>query len=178
MTTQHLSPGDIVDYLHHELDAEADARALAHLEHCPSCAAEYEAQAHLNDALRVYARASERELPQGVVHRIWDAVERENARPGLAALVRALLRPAVAFPAAAALALALAIVIGFAIIPHATAPTIDAAYYLDDHAALTGTVPFGDRAVLPSTLEHAATQTTAKTIASTTGGSIGVYAMR
>lgn len=175
MTHEHLSHDEIIDYLHHELAPGDDARMLAHLETCAACGAAYEAEARLSDALRGYARASERDLPQGVVHRIWDAVEREATAPSLGERIAAWLRPAILAPAA--LALVAVIAIGFALRSHGSGPTIEAAYYLNDHAALTGTVPFGEGSVLPTTLEQSAASDL-QTVATTSGRTVSIYAYR
>ncbi len=175
MNTHHLSPDEIVDYLRRELAPDADARALAHLESCASCTAAYDAEARLSDALRHYARANERELPQGVVHAIRDAIERDAQAPSFAQRVAAWFRPVILAPTVAALAIAVAAAIWLR--PHAALPTIDAAYYIDDHAALTSTVPFNEGMALPSVLEHESAAAPARTVA-TTGGTIAVYASR
>lgn len=152
----HITTELLNDYLHRELPPEQDGAVLAHLHACHACTQAYEEQARLSETLRAYARASERELPQGVVNRIWDQIERENLRPTFAERLAAFWRPAVAVPVAALLVVGA--FFGYTTL-HPTAPvtTIDASYYLQDHAALTGTVPFSEGSVVPSSLRADAT---------------------
>jgi predicted anti-sigma-YlaC factor YlaD len=153
MNQQHFDNEQLVDYLHRELDPAQDAAILAHLETCAECRARYEAEARLSEVLRGHARASERDLPQGVVARIWDAVDRDAVRPNPWERFAALLRPIVAVPAAAVLVVAA--YFGLTTLHNGPAPTtIDAAFYLDDHAALNSTLPFSEGAPLPATLER------------------------
>ncbi len=151
MKQEHTTIEDIIDYLHRELSPEADAAMLGHLASCPQCAAMYEEQARISESLRAYGRATERELPQGVVARIWDAVDAQQTRPTFADRVAALFRPATAIPAAAVLVAAA--FFGYSATHHAVSvTTIDAAYYLRDHASLNSTMPFGTGVVDPSSL--------------------------
>lgn len=145
MNQQHVTPEQIVDYLHRELAPEADAALLVHLESCAACAALFDQQARLSEALRTYARESERELPQGVVARIWDAVERDQAAPTFAQRLALVFRPVYAVPIAAVLVIGA--FFGYTATHHAVpVTTIDAAVYLRDHASLNSTMPFGDGA--------------------------------
>lgn len=152
----HITTELLNDYLHRELAPQQDASLLAHLHECAACTQAYEEQARLSEALKAYARMSERELPQGVVNRIWDQIERENTRPSFAQRLAALWRPAVAVPAAAVIVVGA--FFGYAAL-HQSAPvtTIDASYYLQDHAALTGTVPFSEGSIVPAGLRSGAT---------------------
>lgn len=152
MNKQHLTNEQLIDYLHREASPAADASILAHLESCAECSAHYEAEAKLSEVLRGYAVESERELPQGVVARIWDAVDRAEAPMSIWQRLSASIRPAVAVPVAAMLLVATY----FGLTTHRTdaAPTIGAAYYLDDHAALNSTVPLSEGAAIPASLEH------------------------
>lgn len=153
---EHPDLGTLVDYLHRELPPGSDAALLAHLESCRPCAAAYEEQARIGEALRAQARAAERDLPQGVVASIWSAVEREGAAPeSWWERLGAAFRPVVAVP----LLVALAIAFFYFGVPAlhggtAVARTVDAAYLLDDHAALSSTVPFSESAVVPAALER------------------------
>jgi len=151
MNQYHPTTEDIIDYLHRELTPEADAALLVHLEACTSCRARYEEQAQLSESLRVYARESERELPQGVVARIWDAIESEQAQPSFMQRLAALWRPAIAIPVAAVLVLGAFFGYNAA---HRTPAltTIDAAIYLRDHASLNSTMPFGEGSTEPASL--------------------------
>ena len=152
MKHKHTTIEEIIDYLHRELSPEADAAMLGHLSSCPQCAAMYEEQARISESLRAYARATERELPQGVVARIWDAVEAQEMRPTFAQRIAAAFRRPIAIPIAALLVVA-AFFFGYSA-THRAAPvtTIDAAYYLRDHASLNSTMPFGTGVVDPSSL--------------------------
>ena len=146
--TNHLTQEQLIDYLHGELPAGDDAYALFHLEACPACRAEYQIQAALTESIRAYARATERELPGAVRGAIWNAIDAQ--RPSLADRLRRLLRPATGF-AAAAVAGAV-IFVGYGTIAHRSPTAIDAIYYLDDHAALTNTVPFHEGSAVPTSL--------------------------
>lgn len=153
MNNEHLDINALIDYLHRELDPGEDATVMQHIGTCAQCSAAYNEQAQLSESLRAYARATERELPAGVIARVRDAVEKEHAAPTLAGRLSAWLRPAIAVPAAALLALALYFGVIAPRVP-ATTAIIDAAYYLDDHAALTNTVPFSEGNVVPASLEN------------------------
>lgn len=152
MNQQHLTNEQLIDYLHREATPAADANALAHLESCAECRSHYEAEAQLSEVLRGYARDTERELPQGVVARIWDAVDRAETPVPFWERLTAFVRPAVAVPVAAMLLVATY----FGLTTHRTdaAPAINAAYYFDDHAALNTTVPLSEGAAIPASLEH------------------------
>jgi anti-sigma factor RsiW len=153
---EHPDLGTLVDYLHRELPPGSDAALLTHLESCRPCAAAYEEQARIGEALRSQARASERELPPGVVASIWSAVEREGAgQESWWERLVAAFRPVVAVPLLVALAIAF-FVFGVPAMHGGTAVarTVDAGYLLDDHAALSSTVPFSESAVVPASLEQ------------------------
>lgn len=151
MNTQHPSIDTLIDYIHHELAPAEDARILAHLETCEACRAAYEAEARVGEMLRVHALETERELPQGVVATIWDRVEHERSAPSFGERVRTLFRPAFAIPVG--LAAAAALVIGLSVShQQPDAPVIDAAFYLNDHASMSNTVPFNEGNVVPSGL--------------------------
>jgi anti-sigma factor RsiW len=166
MNTSHVPIESLIDYLHHELAPGDDAVVMAHVATCSDCHALYDEQTHLNDALRVYGAATERELPAGVVARIWDAVETERSAPTMMQSLAAWFRPMVALPIAAVLALALYVGIAHPKFP-GTVAVIDAAYYIDDHAALTGTVPFSEGNVVPPSLENDETGSDQHWVAST-----------
>jgi predicted anti-sigma-YlaC factor YlaD len=147
---QHPTQEQLIDYLHGELSPGADASLLLHLDGCTGCRADYEAQARLSEDLRAFARSEERDLPVQIRPLIWAAIESGSRPPSWADRLAMLLRPAIALPAAAAIAIAA--FAGYAVsLPHA-GTTIDAAYYLDDHAALTSAVPFGEGNPVPSSL--------------------------
>lgn len=150
---EHIDSETLIDYLHRELASERDAAVLAHLSTCGACAAAHETEARLSERLRTDARATERELPPRIVARVRSVIEIET-RPSWWYQMSQAFRPAVALPTAAVLVLAT--VLGFsALHPRmAQAPSIAAAYYLDDHAALsTSTLPFSQTAVVPEALE-------------------------
>jgi len=148
----HVTEEQLIDYLHGELAPGADAALLLHLDQCVPCRAEYAAQARLTESLRAYARATERDLPLGFEARVLAAAESSSA-PRSTWDWRTWLRPAFAIPVGAALAIALyAAGFGFNNHPVTAATTIDAAYYLDDHAKLTSRVPFNEGATVPSSL--------------------------
>lgn len=151
MNKQHPSIDRLIDYIHRELSPEDDAAILLHVESCDECRALYETEVRLSEALRTHATEAERELPQGVVNAIWAAVEAPPA-PTFGERLREFFKPVIAVPLAAAAAIA--IYFGVASTHHAgSLPTIDAAYYLDDHAALNSTTPFGEGNAVPSQLE-------------------------
>jgi anti-sigma factor RsiW len=135
---QHLNADLIVDFVRGELAPEDDALAHAHLQTCPACRAEYDLEVALRDALRAAARAEEVEMPSTIKAAIWEEIR--QARPSPLARFAAFWRPALAVPVAAALLLG-----GYFASPYvghtASAPTIDAAYYLEAHAAQTAQTP-------------------------------------
>jgi predicted anti-sigma-YlaC factor YlaD len=149
MNQSHLSVEQLVDYLHGELSPQEDATVHAHLAECRFCSEAYDTEAALSGVLRAHASAEERELPESVVARIRDAIERERSSTAWQWLAAAL-RPAIALPVAAALA--------FALYLSATAwhgvgtTTIDATDYVENHAALAATTPFAQESALPTML--------------------------
>jgi anti-sigma factor RsiW len=143
MNETHPSIEQIVDYLHGELPPAQDAAMHAHLAGCPPCDERRAEEAAIGEALRAHVRAAERELPAGIAQRIRDATER--SRESAWERVGAFFRPIVLIPTAAAVAVALFLV-GYGW-HNATAPTeIDAASYVNDHAAMAAGAPFGDAA--------------------------------
>jgi anti-sigma factor RsiW len=136
----HLTTERLIDYLHGELDPAADACVLAHLEVCGACKHAFETEVALTEALHVYGRATEVELPGSVRGAVWHAVD-QAARP--AARIHAWLRPILGVGLAAAAAAAIAF--GISPVLHRAGPAaIDAMYIFDDHAALRGSVPFNE----------------------------------
>jgi anti-sigma factor RsiW len=143
MSELHITPERLIDYLHGELQPQDDAAVHAHVAACPACASAYDEEARLTDLLRRHARETERELPPGVVARIRSAVEEQRPAPWWSRLGFAL------HPAAVAACIVAGLLVGTYVSlagfhSHARAATVDAAYYLDDHAALAPTTPFGD----------------------------------
>ncbi len=148
---QHLSNSELIDYLHNALPAQRDAGVYAHLEQCAECRAQYDAEASLTEMLRAYAADSQRELPPMLKAEIWNRIR--AAQPSPLARLAAMWRPAIAIPVAAALAIG--IYFGTAN-TGSNAPSIDAGYYLQDHAAMSGTTPFSDRSVDPMVMQSEA----------------------
>lgn len=147
---EHVNSETLIDYLHGALSPEADAQIFAHVNACPSCRTDYDAEVALNEGLREYARGTERELPSLVKAAIWTEVR--AARPSPLSRVIAWARPAVAVPVLAALAIAAYFGSGYLTAP--APPSIKAAYYLQDHAAMQSAVPFSDHSNLsPAGLE-------------------------
>jgi len=139
---QHITTDRLIDYIHGALVPADDAVVLAHLESCSACADEYAAEVRMSDLLREQATREERELPSMIKANVWQAIR--EARPTYGARLRAWLRPAFALPVAAVIVAA--VFFGPTYLGHReSAPLIDAAYYLEDHAAMNGSVPFGDR---------------------------------
>ncbi len=141
MTCQHCQEL-LTDYQHGELDAASDAAIYAHLESCAQCREELAAQSALSQVLRA-TFASELEMPTSVLAGVRQAVRRERA-PGLIEALRALLRPVVLAPTAAAIVLA----VGVVSYVHGTnsAPQLSADYFVQQHVAHTMDSQSGDRA--------------------------------
>lgn len=148
----HPTNAELIDYIHGALAAEADASVYAHLEVCPRCREEYAAEVTLSELLRREATREEREIPPTVKGEIWKRIR--NAEPTGFARFRAFFRPAVALPLAVAIALIAFLGPVYERAQHG-APSIDASYYLQGHAAMNGTVPFSDQTGAdPSALEN------------------------
>lgn len=140
---QHLSTTQIIDYIHDQLRPQDDALVHAHLEDCALCRDDYSAEIALTEMLRNQTKLEERELPPMLKAQIWSKIRAEQ--PSAIQRLRAFLRPAYALPIAAA-ALLIAFFGPAYLHPQPnTAPSIDATYYLQDHAAMNTTVPFGDQ---------------------------------
>jgi len=140
MNQTHPSIDHIVDYLHGELSAAEDAAMHGHLASCRSCDQIRADEVTLTETLRVQVRAQERELPPGLVAKIREAATRPQPA-GLWDSLRAVLRPVVLLPAAAAIAIIA--YFGFAtrhVAPVVTA--IDPSYYVENHAAMAASEPF------------------------------------
>ncbi len=157
---QHLTNDFLLDYVHGELSPADDASVYAHIEQCQACRMEYEAEVALGEMLRAQAARDERELPSAVKAEIWQRVRDGKASP----LDRAFawLRPGIAIPAAAALAIAA--YFGSTYMAPRGVPSIEASYYLQDHAAMNSTIPFSDHtSANPVDLETAAAVDTQQT---------------
>ena len=143
MNETHPSIERIVDYLHGELSPSEDAVMYAHFAACPQCDALRTEELSITDALHAYARSTEREMPAGLATRIRAAAA--QSEPGAWQRFMGTLRPMVMVPAAAAVALA--IYIGYSSWHRAGAPPrIQAAYFVNNHAAMAASAPFGDAA--------------------------------
>jgi predicted anti-sigma-YlaC factor YlaD len=152
MREQHITTETLIDYLHGELSPDDDALVLAHLGACQACTAAYNAQTALTERLRAFARSEERELPPRVLFAVRERIARRERQAWWLQLGAAL-RPAVALPAA--VVLVLAAVLGLSSIRSgiAHAPSIAAAYYLDDHAALADRLmPLSQPPAIPAAL--------------------------
>ncbi len=149
--TQHLTNETILDYIHGALPPQEDAACYAHMELCGQCRTEHTNELALGELIRKHAAQTELEMPATLKAAIWSEIR--AAKPSPWSNLLASLRPAVTLPIAAVLALGL--YFGSSALAPQSAPEIDAAYYLQDHAALTGTVPFSDRNVRPMDMETA-----------------------
>lgn len=158
--TEHLTNERLIDYLHHALAPDADAAVYAHLEQCAQCRSEYDAEASLSEALRAHARATERELPPTLKAGIWSEIRAE--RPNAWQRFVSGFRPAVALPVAAVLAVGIYFGVQSG---GAGAPSIEAAYYLNDHAAMNSTTPFSDHNANPVQIQTSAAYTSQKPVA-------------
>lgn len=143
----HITENALIDYLHGELPPGEDAAVMLHLESCGECRTEYDAHVRISESLRLYARMTETPLPDAVRAAIWDGIEGDT-RESLRARLQAWLRPVAGLGLAAAAAVAIAV----GVLSHRGGPAIDAMYYLEDHAALTSSVPFHEGSVVPSSL--------------------------
>jgi anti-sigma factor RsiW len=147
MTNEHPSSETLIDYAHGELAAHEDAAVHAHLAACARCSEAHDDEVRLGELLREHARAEERELPPGFAERIVAAATSAPA-PSRWWQPAVLFRPALALPAAAVVAIALYLSLA---VFHGPAKTtgIDAAYYIESHAALATDMPFSEGASLP-----------------------------
>lgn len=151
MNQTHPTIEQLIDYAHGEVSPQADASIHAHLAACPACADAYDAENQVTELLRSHARAQERELPPGLITAIYANAKSEPPAPTWFARLTASLHPAAAVPVAAIVALA----IYFASSSwHANARSgaLDAAYYIENHAALATTMPFEEGNAVPAML--------------------------
>jgi predicted anti-sigma-YlaC factor YlaD len=149
----HYNADILDDYLHGALGPERDAKIHAHLEACAQCRALYDEAAQVRDWLRAAARAEEREFPSMIKAHVWEAV-RSMPPPStsLAVRLRALWRPMIAVPVAAAIA-----VFAYVGIPavhgNGQPAGVAATYLLEEHAALASDNPLADRGlIVPASL--------------------------
>jgi anti-sigma factor RsiW len=151
MSQIHPTPDELVDYLHEELPAARSAAIAAHIAGCPECADARDAEVSLTQLLRAHAQAQERELPPGVVYRIWEQVR--SRPPSVWERLSAALRPAIAVPVAIAIAAFLFFSFKVAHGP-AHAATIDAGYYVENYAILDAATPLSQDDPIPQTLAN------------------------
>ena len=135
----HTTTESLIDYIHGALGPQEDAQVYSHITACESCGQEYRAQVALTEAIRAGARAEAREFPSMIKANVWQAIRSEQ--PTFAQRLRAALLPAAALPIAAAIAL----MVYFNAAHGTSAPSIEAAYYFDEHAAHQVEIPLVDR---------------------------------
>ncbi|MGC2633821.1 MAG: zf-HC2 domain-containing protein [Candidatus Cybelea sp.] len=151
MNQTHPTSDELVDYLHGELPPPRSAAIAAHIAGCSECADARAAEVSLTQLLRDHALEQERELPPGVVSGIWEKLR--NRPPSVWERFSAALRPAIAVPVAIAIAAFLFFSIKVAHGP-AHAATIDAGYYVENHAALDAGTPLSEDDPIPQTLAN------------------------
>lgn len=139
----HYTADIFDDYLCGELGSERDAVIHAHIEACTDCRAIYDESVSVRDWVRTNARAEELEFPSIIKGRVWDAVR--NERPSFAERLRALWRPMIAVPVAAAIAVFAYVGVPFHPV-HASG--VAATYLLEEHAALASDNPLADRGLI------------------------------
>jgi anti-sigma factor RsiW len=147
MNDNHLSPDLLVDYLHGELAPEDDALAHAHLSACAACRLDRDLEVALTEALRADPLAEEREMPSLIKAAVWEQIR--QAKPSPVRRFAAWLTPALAVPAIAVLLIG-----GWFVSPYGhpagAAPTIDAMYYLQAHAAQSAGAPLSEQGSQPA----------------------------
>jgi anti-sigma factor (TIGR02949 family) len=160
----HFTDDDLIDYLHGEVSDEVDARIHAHLARCSDCSARYDAEASVGEMLRASALAEERAFPPIVRARVWAAIR--SAQPTPLERLRGFISPLVAVPLVAVLALLMYLSVPVLRGERATAPTVAAAYYFEEHAAEGLENPLADHVNTNATLalEHTAVATSAPLI--------------
>jgi anti-sigma factor RsiW len=131
----------LVDYERGELDAARDAAMHEHLQACDACRAEYQADLAMVDSLRSWS--ADREFPASILAGVRQAMYAERA-PTFMERLRAVMRPAVAAPMAAAVLIA----VGYAGYhrAHTPQPTLTGMDFVREHFAQTASLPSSDRA--------------------------------
>ncbi len=148
MMHDHPSTEILIDYLRGELPARDDAAIHEHVAGCTQCSEARDVELRLNEMLREQARSEERELPPGFAARVVAAATSAPSQPEWWRSLQGVLRPAYALPAAAAVALIA--YFGFSMLHgNVKATTVDAASYIENHAALATNMPFGEGSTLP-----------------------------
>ncbi len=151
MNQQHPSIDQLVDYVHGELSAREDAAIHSHVAVCADCAEAHDMEVRLGELLRRHAREEERELPPGLTTAIYARAASERVAPWWSWQRLTTPRHLIAVPVVAAIVFVIfAMSGGWHGAPKSDA--IDAAYYIENHAALASTMPFEEGAALPTTL--------------------------
>jgi hypothetical protein len=148
--TPHLQSQTLTDYVHGALSPARDALAYAHVRECSECRAELELERSLSDLLRTGAAREELEFPSLIKAAVWQTIR--DAKPTPLSRLSAFLRPAIAVPVASVLVL-VAVLAGPLTHGSSSLPTIDATFYLDEHAAQQAPNPLADRSTIPQVLE-------------------------
>jgi anti-sigma factor RsiW len=143
----HYNADILDDYLHGALGPERDATIHAHLETCAPCRTRYDEAAMVRDWLRSAARAEELAFPSIIKARVWEAVRAMPAQVTFADRLRALWRPMVALPIAAAIAVFA--YMGIPSVHGGNQPAgVAATYLLEEHAAVASDNPLADRGLI------------------------------
>ena len=132
---------NLTDYVHHQLDDARDAAVFDHVQSCAACRAELNAELELSEMVRS-ALGDDRQMPASVLAGVRQAMWAPQTISALDRL-RAVLRPAVLAPAAAAVIIAAIIGFGQA---HRPGPTLSSDYYVRQHVAQTIGSPSSDPA--------------------------------
>jgi len=148
----HYTDDDLIDYLHGEVSDELDVRIHAHLAQCSDCSERYDAEAAVGELLRASALAEEQAFPPMIRAQVWAAIR--AAQPTPLERIRAFFNPLVAVPVAAALALLMYLGVPIIRGDRATAPTVAAAYYFEEHAAEGLENPLADHVNTNATLAY------------------------
>jgi anti-sigma factor RsiW len=131
----------LVDYERGELDAIRDAEVFTHLQACDGCRADWRADVEVVESLR--SMHSAQALPMSVLAGVRQAM-RATPAPSFLEQLRAVLRPAIAAPVAAALVIAVG-TIGYQR-AHEPQPTLTGMDFVRQHVAQTAGLPSSDRA--------------------------------
>lgn len=130
----------LVDYERGELDPARDAAMHQHLQSCAACRERYESDLMLVDSMRAWA--GDREFPASILAGVRQAMYAERP-PTLAERLRAVFRPVVAAPVAAAVLIGV-VYVGYhgRVTPQ---PTLTGMDFVREHFAQTAALPSSDR---------------------------------
>ena len=131
----------LLDYERGELDAARDAAMHQHLQACSACREQWESDLALVDSLRAWA--TPREFPTSILANVRQAMYAERP-PTLAERLRAVFRPVIAAPVAAAVLVAV-IYTGYHRM-NQPQPTLTGMDFVREHLAQTASMPSNDRA--------------------------------